>query len=139
MIWYFQEGFWPLVQVEIEKCGQELDSFKEIVNEAVNAKAKAAFGPRFYVCNTNQHCLRGSQPLADKANTHGRPMKDPQVKKPKPRSPEQKTLAPQHSNNAETFKQAWKKKKKKEKRERHNQKKGLKIPSRPPGLIQPTS
>ena len=41
------------MQVETKQRGQELDSFKEIVEKAVNAKAKAAIRPCYYVCNTN--------------------------------------------------------------------------------------
>ena len=47
-------------------------------------------------------------------------MKDLQVEKPKHGSKEQKSLAFQYSNSAETPKQAWK-----EKRERRNQEKRL--------------
>ena len=121
MIWYFWEGFWPLVQVEMEQRGQELDSFEEKVEKAVDAKAKAAFRPRSYARNTDQYCFWGSWPSAAKTSTQGQPMKDSQVEEPKPKSQEQKALAPQRSDSAETSKQARKEKKKKEKRKRCNQ------------------
>ena len=60
MIWYFWEGFCPLVTVKMEQRGQELDSFEELVEKAVDAKAKAALRPRSYARKTDQHCLRGS-------------------------------------------------------------------------------
>ena len=85
MIWYFQEGLGPLVRVEMKQRGQELDSFKELVKKAVDAKAKAAFQPRFYACKTDQHCLWGNRPSAAKTSTQGQPMKDPRVEKPKSR------------------------------------------------------
>ena len=69
MIQYFQEGLCPLLKVEMEQCGQELNSFKEVVKKAINAEAKAAFQPRSYARKTNQHCLRGSRPSVDKAST----------------------------------------------------------------------
>ena len=69
MIWYFWEGLRLLVQVEMEQRGQELNSFKEIVEKAVNAKAKATLRPRSYACNVDQHCLQGSQPSAAKTIT----------------------------------------------------------------------
>ena len=110
MIWYFREGLCPSVRVEIEQRGRELDSFEELVEKAVNAKAKAALRPRSYACN--QHCLRGSQPSAAKANTQGKLIKDPRVEKPKSKPPKSKAPAPQRSNNAETSKKARKEKEK---------------------------
>ena len=41
----------------MEQRGQELNSFEELVEKTVDAKAKAALRPRFFVCKTNQHCL----------------------------------------------------------------------------------
>ena len=83
MIWYFQEGLRPLVKVEIEQRGRELNSFKELVEKAVDAGAKAALRPHSYACETNQHCLRGSRLSAAKANTQDQPIKDSRVEKPK--------------------------------------------------------
>ena len=119
MIRYFQKGFRPSVSVKIEHRGRELDSFKELVKKTVNGKPNAALQPRSYTCKTNQHCLRGSQPLATKASNQSQPMKDSRVKKPKSKPQKLKTLAPQHSNNAETSKKAWKKKEKKKKDRKH--------------------
>ena len=113
------------MKVKMEQRGRKLDSFKELVKKAVNAKAKAALWPRSYACKTDQHCLQGSQSSAVKTSTQGQLIKDPMVKKPKSRLWELKAAAPLHStNNVETSKQAQKKKKKKEKQERHNQKRG---------------
>ena len=46
--------------VKIEQCTQELNSFKEIIEKAVNGQAKTALKPYSYGCNTNQHCFQGS-------------------------------------------------------------------------------
>ena len=81
MIQYFWKGPRLLVQVKIEQRGQELDRFKKIVKKTINAKAKAAFRPRFYARNTNQHCLQGSWPSAAKISIQSQPMKDPRVEK----------------------------------------------------------
>ena len=83
IIWYFRKGFRPSVKVEMEQCGQKLDSFKELVEKAVDAKAKAALWPRFYTCETDQCYLRGSRPSAAKVSTQGQPLKDPKVEEPK--------------------------------------------------------
>ena len=86
IIWYFWKGFRSSVQVKMEQRGQKLNSFKEIVEKAVNAKAKAALRPCSYTCNTNKDCFWDNWPSAAKTSTQGQPMKDPWVKKPKPRS-----------------------------------------------------
>ena len=106
MIWYFQKGLRPLVRVEMEQRGRKLDSFKELVEKAIDAKAKAALRTRFYACETNQHCLQGSRPSAAKTSTQGQPMKDSRVEKPKSKPQESKAPALRRStNNAETSEQ----------------------------------
>ena len=86
----------------------------ELVEKAVDAKAKAALRPRSYACKTDQHFLQGSQLSAAKPSIQSQPMKDPRVEEPK-KSQKAKALALQHSNSSETSKQAWKGKKKKDK------------------------
>ena len=125
MIWYFREGLCPSVKGKMEQRGQELNSFKELVKKASNAKAKAALWPHFYACKTDQHCLRGSQLSTAKTSTQGQPMKDPRVEESKSRPQKSKAPALQRStNNAENSKQVWKNKKKKEKQDRRNWKRG---------------
>ena len=102
MIWYFQTGLQPSIRVEIEQYNRELDSFEELVEKAVDAKTKAAFQPRSYICKTDQHYFRGSQPSAAKTNTQGQPIKDPKVEKPKSRPQKSKVPALQRSNSSET-------------------------------------
>ena len=111
------------MQVELEQRGQKLVSFEEIVETTVDAKAKAAFKPRSYACNTNQYCLRDCWPSPGKTNTQGQSMIDPWVEEPKLKFQEQKALVFQRFNSAETSEQARKEKKKKEKRERRNREK----------------
>ena len=101
MIQYFREGLRPSVRVEMEQRGQELDSFKELVEKTVDAKAKAAFRPRSYACKTDQYCLRSSRPSAAKASTQGQPIKDPRVEKPK-KPKKSKAPASQRSDSTET-------------------------------------
>ena len=103
IIWYFQEVLRSSEQIEMKQRGRELNSFEEIVEKAVDAKIKAAFKPRSYAYNTDQHCFRDSWPSAAKTSTQNQPIKDQRVEKPKPKFQEQKTSALQHSDNAETF------------------------------------
>ena len=53
MIRYFREGLKPSIWAEIEQRSRELDSFKELVEKAVDAKAKAALRPRSYIRETD--------------------------------------------------------------------------------------
>ena len=41
------------MEVKMEQRGWKLDSFKKIVEKAVNAKTKASFIPRFFGCKTD--------------------------------------------------------------------------------------
>ena len=75
MIRYFQKGLRPLLRLKMEQRDPEIDNFEELVEKAVDPKAKAALRPRFYTCKTDQHHLRGSRPSAAKANTQGQPMR----------------------------------------------------------------
>ena len=118
MIRYFQEGLRSSVWVKIEQRGRELNSFEELVEKAVEAKAKAALQPRLYARKTDQHCLRGSRQSAAKTSTQGQPMKDSRVKKTKSRPQESKAPTSQRSDSFETSKQARKEKKKKDKQHR---------------------
>ena len=103
MIRYFQEGLCLLLRVKIEQRSRELDSFKELVKKAVDAKVKAALRPRFYICKIDQYCHRGSWLSAAKTNSQGQPMKDQRVEKPKSRPQKLKASTPQRSNSFEIF------------------------------------
>ena len=113
MIWYFRESLQLLVRVEIEQRSRELNSFKELIKKAINAEIKAAFWPRSYACQSDQHCFQGNQPSAAKASTQSKPIKDLRVEEPKSKPQELKTPASHHFNNAETSKKTWKENKKK--------------------------
>ena len=129
MIWYFREGLRPSVRVKMEQRGRELDSFKELVEKAVDAEAKAALWPRSYARETDQHCLRGSQRSTAKANTQGQPMKDQRVEEPKCKLQESKASAFQRSDNAKTSKKAWKEKKKNDRKHRQFRRSDDEFPS----------
>lgn len=57
MIWYFWEELKPLIKAEIDQRGRELESFEELVDRAVKAKAKAALQLGSYACETDYRCL----------------------------------------------------------------------------------
>ena len=82
------------MRVEIKKRGQELNSFQELVEKAVNAEAKAALRPCFYTCKIDQHCLQGSWAFAAITSTQRQLIKDQKIEEPKSRPQELKTPAP---------------------------------------------
>ena len=94
IICYFRKGLRPLIRVEMEQRGQELNSFEELVKKTIDAKAKAALRPCSYAREIDEHYFRSSWPSAAKASTQCQPMKDPRVKKPKSRPLKLKALAP---------------------------------------------
>ena len=96
----------------MEQRGRKLDSFKELIKKAVNAKAKAALRPRSYARKTDQHCLQSSWPSTAKASIQSQPMKGPRFKKPKSKPQKLKAPALQRFNNAETSEKAQNEKKK---------------------------
>ena len=69
MIWYFRQSLRPSGKVKTKQRGWELDSFKELVKKAVDAKAKAALWPCSYTRKTDQHCFWGRQPSVAKSST----------------------------------------------------------------------
>ena len=114
MIRYFRDGLIPSIWAEMEQCRRELNSFKELVEKAIDAKARAALRPRSYARETDQHCPRGSWPAHSttaKAQGQGFSMKDPRVEEPRFKPQEPKSFAPQQQ--AEASEKARKEKKKK--------------------------
>ena len=84
VIMYFQEGLRPSIQAEMEQYGRELDSFKDTIQKAVDAEAKATFRPRSATRETNQHCPQGIRPAnSTAAKSQGSLIKDPRVEEPK--------------------------------------------------------
>lgn len=53
MIQYFWEGLKPLVRIEKEQGGWEVNNFDEIVEKAVYVKIEANFKSRSYICETD--------------------------------------------------------------------------------------
>lgn len=84
MIQYFQEDLKPSIEAKMDQRGRELDSFKELVERAVEAQTKGALQPVSYTHKTDQHCLRENR-LAHinvaKAKTQKIMVKDQWVKK----------------------------------------------------------
>lgn len=67
MIWYIEEGLKLLLRVEIEQRSREPDNFNEIVEKAVDTKAKAGLSLRSYTCKTNQHYGQSNQSAVTKS------------------------------------------------------------------------
>ena len=56
-ICYFRKSLKPSVWAKIEQRSWELNSFEEFIQKAVDADAKAALQPHFYICNADQYCF----------------------------------------------------------------------------------
>ena len=62
MICYFQEGLKPSIKVKIEQQDWESVNFEEMVQKAVNAKAKAGLRSTTMVRDSDIRCSRGHRP-----------------------------------------------------------------------------
>ena len=99
MLRYFWEGLKPSVLVELEHWDPELESFNQMVKNAVNAEAKSALCPRSSTKEMDQNCPQGNRlAYSTVSKSQSSAMKDSQVEKPKVQ--DAKLLSgPQHSNN----------------------------------------
>ena len=57
-IWFFHEGFGPLINAQMKQQRREHDGWEELVKKTINAKAKASLQPPSILCKIDQHCLR---------------------------------------------------------------------------------
>ena len=100
MIRYFREGLKPSIKVEMEQQDRALTSFKEMVQKAVNAEAKAGLRSSIMVRDVDSRCPRGHRPsqnTSTKVQTQGSTAKKskPEEFRPKESKPaDGKTPAP---------------------------------------------
>ena len=127
MIHYFQDGFKPSIKVEIEQEDRASTSFKEMVERAVNAKAKADLRSSIMLRDADSHCSRNYRPSQNtsiKVQTQSSTIKKSKPKEsgPKDSKPaDRKTPAPSHTNEPRnTSRQDKKKVYLKKKRDRKN-------------------
>ena len=96
----------------MEQRGRELDSWTEIIEKVVNAKAQVSLQSTFYIKEIDQQCLRDNQPNFTRASTQGNSIKDLRTEESRSKPKELKTSTPQHQ--AEASEKARKEKKKKD-------------------------
>ena len=123
MICYFWEGLKPSIKVEMKQQDRKSMNFKEMVQRAGNAEAKAGLRSSTMVRDSDVRCLRGYRPshnTSSKVQTQGSSHKNsPRTKESKNKDPK---LALPRGNTAEPAKKEDKKKKPWErKRERNKQ------------------
>ena len=63
MIRILQKGLQPSVRIEINQRGHKLDSFRKIIEKAVNAKAMAKLRPSFKTREMDQNCPQDNRPV----------------------------------------------------------------------------
>lgn len=96
MIKYFRKGLKTSISVEIEKRGCKFNSFEELVEKTINAKAKTTPKPCFYAQKTEQHCSRDRHLVhstTTKDESQSSFIKDPRAKKFRRKPQEPKLLA----------------------------------------------
>ena len=132
MICYFRESLKLFINVEMEQQDRDSIDFKEIVQKAVNAEAKAGLKSSTMVRESDARCSRDHRPFHNtfsKVQTQGTTTKEPYTKESRPREAKQadgKAPAPPHSESTEPGKTSRTDKrreyleKKKKKRDRKN-------------------
>ena len=112
MICNFWESLKPFIKVKIEQQDQVSTSFKEMVQRAVNAEAKAGLKSSTMVWNSDTHCPKGHRPFHNtslKVQTQG----SKNLSCPKKTKPKDSKSAPLRDNAAKSLKKDNKKDKKK--------------------------
>ena len=61
LIWIFQDGFKPSIAAQIKQCGQEHDTWEELVKKAIEAEVKVRFLPSPFIQNIHQRCPQGNR------------------------------------------------------------------------------
>ena len=130
MIYYFWKGLKPSIKVEIEQQDRESTNFKEMVQRAINAEAKAGLRSSTIIRESDARCPRGHRPshnTSSKVQIQGSSYKDsPRSKEPKPKDPKP---APSRDNAAEPAKKEDRKKKKKRLRSQRRKHTGEQTPA----------
>ena len=114
MICYFRKGLKPSIKVEIKQQDQEAMDFKEMVQRAVNAEAKAALRSSAMVWDSDIRCLWGhrfSSSTAAKVQTQETSTKEPRPEKSRTKEAKpakEKASAPPRTNVAEFSEQGKK-------------------------------
>ena len=63
MIRYFWKGLKLSVRAQLNARGQDLDSWKETIEKAVNAKTKTLLQSSFNICKIDSSCPHGNKPI----------------------------------------------------------------------------
>lgn len=123
MIRFFREGLKPSIKAQMEQRGRELDSWKELVEKAIDAEAKAGRQPTSFVREIDQRCPWDNRPAhttAAKAPTQGSSsMRDPRVEEPKSKPQEPKSSPSSHPLRSKNVEASEKKARKDKKKWRH--------------------
>ena len=107
LICYFCDGLRPSIQAQMDERGQDLDTWEEVIENAIDVGAKAACQPQLLMREMDNQCLQSHRPV--KFDEPTKELKDSD--KNSSRLQEPKAQALQHSDNADTSKKARKEKK----------------------------
>ena len=115
MICYLRESLKSSIKVEIEQQNRESMDFEEIVQRAVNAKAKAGLRSSTMVRKSDARCSKGHRPSH---NTSSKVQRQGSSHKDSPRSEEPKPKDPKPASSRDNAAEPAKKKDRKEKKKR---------------------
>ena len=127
MICYFRESLKPFIKVEMEQQDRKSMDFEEIVQRAVNAKAKAGRRSSTMVRESDARCPKGRHPshnTSSKVQTQGTTAKEPHTEEPRPKEakptngknparPRSDSAEPEKISRTDKKKEYFEKKKKK--------------------------
>ena len=79
LIRYFRDGLKPSIKAQMEQRGRENDSWKELVEKAIDAEAKANLQPPSFLREMDERCSQGNRPAhATMAKSQASATRDPQ-------------------------------------------------------------
>ena len=72
LIHYFQDGFRPFIEAQVENRRQDLNAWKEVIEKAVNTEAKISLQTHSMIREINSRCPKTHRPLVmkDKNNAY---------------------------------------------------------------------
>ena len=119
LICLFREELKPSIQAQMEQRGRENDNWEELIEKAIDAKAKVGLQPSSYVRDMDQRCPRGNRPShTTTAKSQASATKD---HRDKPSDKHKASDKPSRSLRSEigevSNKKDWKEKKKKYRRD----------------------
>ena len=72
MIWYFQKSLTPSIRAQLDAQNQDLDSWEDVVEKAVNIKAKTLLQSVSSIYKMDFRCFQGNSPVKKEEKHSGK-------------------------------------------------------------------